>query len=92
MNGLMHWNNQKYKPEDKIYSEYPLICEQFAAGRLPPEVVQRLREILAEMGKKPIIVRSSSQLEDSYGTSFAGKYQSFFLPQPGPPRRKISRR
>ncbi len=89
MNGLMHWNNQKYKPEDKIYNEYPLICEQFAAGQFPPEVVERLKEILAEMGRKPLIVRSSSQLEDSYGTSFAGKYQSFFCPNQGPPEENL---
>ena len=89
MNGLMHWNNQKYKPEEKIYSEYPLLCEQFSAGRFPPEVVQRLREILGEMGRKPLIVRSSSQLEDSYGTSFAGKYQSFFCPNQGTPEENL---
>ncbi|MCE5209746.1 MAG: PEP/pyruvate-binding domain-containing protein [Chloroflexi bacterium] len=89
MNGLMHWNNQKYKPEDKIYSEYPLICEQFAIGHFPPEIVQRLSEILAEMHNKPLIVRSSSQLEDSYGTSFAGKYQSFFCPNQGTPEENL---
>ncbi|MEN6409490.1 MAG: PEP/pyruvate-binding domain-containing protein [Anaerolineaceae bacterium] len=89
MNGLMHWNNQKYKPEDKIYSEYPLICEQFEAGHFPPEVFQRLSEILTEMGDHPIIVRSSSQLEDSYGTSFAGKYQSFFCPNQGTPEENL---
>jgi hypothetical protein len=89
MNGLMHWNNQKYKPEDKIYEEYPLICEQFAAGSFPPEVVERLREILAAMGGKPLIVRSSSQLEDSYGTSFAGKYESFFCPNQGTPENNL---
>lgn len=89
MNGLMHWNNQKYKPEEKIYSEYPLICEQFAAGHFPPEVVDRLQEILAEMDRKPIIVRSSSQLEDSYGTSFAGKYESFFCPNQGTPEENL---
>jgi hypothetical protein len=83
MNGLMHWNNQKYKTEEKITSEYPLICEQFAAGRFPPEVVQQLREILLDVGQKPVIVRSSSQLEDNFGTSFAGKYQSFFCPNQG---------
>jgi hypothetical protein len=89
MNGLMHWNNQKYKPEEKIYSEYSLICEQFEAGHFPPEVLQRLHEILAELGDHPIIVRSSSQLEDSYGTSFAGKYQSFFCPNQGTPEENL---
>ncbi|MGD8751231.1 MAG: hypothetical protein PVG14_07400, partial [Anaerolineales bacterium] len=29
MNGLMHWNDQKYKPEDSIRSEYPQIVEEF---------------------------------------------------------------
>lgn len=89
MNGLMHWNNQKYKPEEKIYSEYSLIREQFGAGQFPPEVVARLAEILAEMERKPIIVRSSSQLEDSYGTSFAGKYESFFCPNQGTPAENL---
>lgn len=89
MNGLMHWNNQKYKPEDKIYNEYPLICEQFAAGRLPPEIDHQLAEILEEFNKKPVIVRSSSQLEDNFGTSFAGKYQSFFCPNQGTPEENL---
>jgi hypothetical protein len=31
----------------------------------------------------PVIVRSSSQLEDSFGTSFAGKYDSHFCPNQG---------
>ena len=30
-----------------------------------------------------MIVRSSSQLEDNFGTSFAGKYNSFFCPNQG---------
>jgi hypothetical protein len=83
MNGLMHWNNQKYKPEEQIYRDYPLICEQFAAGSFPPEVVDQLRARLEEFSGQPLIVRSSSQLEDNFGTSFAGKYQSFFYPNQG---------
>lgn len=90
MNGLMHWNNQKYKPEEQIISEYPLICEQFAEGRFPPEVLSRLRDVLDELGSKPIIVRSSSQLEDNFGTSFAGKYQSTFCPNQGTPEENLN--
>ena len=89
MNGLMHWNNQKYKPEDQIYREYPQICEQFGQGSLPPEVMLRLGEILEEVGSSPLIVRSSSQLEDNFGTSFAGKYQSFFCPNQGSPQENL---
>lgn len=83
MNGLMHWNDQKYKSEKQIWDEYPIIQEEFEKGKLPPEIEAELRGILRKIGKKPIIVRSSSQLEDNFGTSFAGKYDSFFCPNQG---------
>jgi hypothetical protein len=38
---------------------------------------------LAKIGKRPLIVRSSSLLEDNFGTSFAGKYASYFCPNQG---------
>ena len=48
-----------------------------------------LRGILAKIDGKPLIVRSSSQLEDNFGTSFAGKYDSFFCPNQGTPEENI---
>ena len=83
MNGLMHWNNQKYKSEEKIRDEYPLIREEFLAGNFPPEVLDELKGVLEKMGSSPVIVRSSSLLEDNLGTSFAGKYDSHFCPNQG---------
>jgi len=88
MNGLMHWNNQKYKTEDQIRSEYPQIREEFIGGEFPPEVLCSLGELLEQIDHKPIIVRSSSLLEDNFGTSFAGKYESIFLPNQGSSFRK----
>ncbi len=85
MNGLMHWNDQKYKPEKSIRSEYQQIQEEFQAGEFPPEVLAELKVILEEIGPKPLIVRSSSQLEDNFGTVFAGKYDSYFCPNQGSP-------
>jgi hypothetical protein len=90
MNGLMHWNNQKYKPEEQIWAEYPQIQEEFQAGKLPPEVLLELKELLTEVGSVPLIVRSSSQLEDNFGTSFAGKYDSFFCPNQGTPEENLA--
>ncbi|HEX9013938.1 MAG TPA: PEP/pyruvate-binding domain-containing protein, partial [Anaerolineaceae bacterium] len=85
MNGLMHWNNQKYKPEEEIRGEYPQIREEFQQGKFPPEVACELGSMLEQIGPRPVIVRSSSLLEDNFGTSFAGKYESIFLPnQAGP--------
>ncbi len=83
MNGLMRWNRQKYKSEEVIRAEYPRIVEEFQRGVFPPEFIEQLIEILESIGKKPLIVRSSSQLEDNFGTSFAGKYDSFFCPNQG---------
>ena len=89
MNGLMHWNDQKYKPEEQIHTEYPQIQEQFRAGVFPPEILKELRVILDRVGPKPLVVRSSSQLEDNFGTSFAGKYNSYFCPNQGTPQENL---
>ncbi len=90
MNGLMHWNDQKYKPEDQIRSEYAQIQAEFQAGSFPPEILDQLRVLLATIGPRPIIVRSSSQLEDNFGTSFAGKYNSFFCANQGTPEENLA--
>lgn len=89
MNGLMYWNDQKYKPEDQIYEEYPLIQEEFQSGDFPPEILEELKQLLAQIDNQPLIVRSSSQLEDNFGTSFAGKYDSYFCPNQGNPEENL---
>jgi hypothetical protein len=83
MNGLMHWNEQKYKSKAQIYAEYPKIVKEFQQGEFPPEVLEELNQMLVQVGSSPLIVRSSSQLEDNFGTSFAGKYNSYFCPNQG---------
>lgn len=80
LNGLLHWSDQKYKLEEQIRAEYPHILETFSTGEFPPDIQDRLRDLLDYVGRKPLIVRSSSLLEDNFGTSFAGKYESYFCP------------
>ena len=79
-NGLLFSVDQKYKPRAVIEAEYPENRHKYLNARLPNDLMQRLYELLAEVGRCALIVRSSSLLEDSFGTSFAGKYESFFLP------------
>ena len=81
--------NQKYKTDDQIRAEYPEIQDAYTQARFPEEIADRLREILAEVGSHPLIVRSSSLLEDNHGTSFAGKYASFFCPNQGTPKENL---
>jgi hypothetical protein len=88
-NRLTHWNEQKYKEPDQIWAEYPRICSEFAEGEFTPDITERLQELLDDIGPRPVIVRSSSQLEDSFGTSFAGKYNSFFCPNQGCPQENL---
>jgi len=83
MNGLMYWNDQKYKPDKQIWDEYPQIKQDFENGKFPPEILIELEHLLEQVGSKPLIVRSSSLLEDNFGTAFAGKYDSYFCPNQG---------
>jgi hypothetical protein len=89
-NGLIHWSDQKYKTEAQMRSEYPRIVREFVRGKFPDDILERLLEILGEAGKQPLIVRSSSLLEDNFGTSFAGKYDSFFCPNQGSPGKNLA--
>jgi hypothetical protein len=88
-NNLLGFANHKYKSEAEIRSEYETIRARFRGGRLPEDVADGLREILERVGPAPLIVRSSSLLEDSFGTSFAGKYESHFCPNQGDRRENL---
>jgi hypothetical protein len=81
--------NQKYKSADQIRAEYGEIRAEYEKGRFPEEVAERLRAILDRAGNTPLIVRSSSLLEDNFGTSFAGKYESHFCPNQDTPRENL---
>ncbi len=83
LNRLDEYQSQKYKPIDQVTQEYPLIRGVFRNGDFPLKVVHDLRRILDQMGTHPMIVRSSSLLEDRFGTAFCGKYASVFVGNQG---------
>jgi len=88
-NGMMHWADQKYKDEDQIRNEFPRIQREYAAGYFPQDILDELAQLLETVGSQPIIVRSSSLLEDNFGSSFAGKYASYFCPNQGSPEENL---
>jgi hypothetical protein len=90
MNGLLGYANQKYRDDPEIRQAYPAIRQAFKQGKFPDEIVDGLNGLLNEAGDRPLIVRSSSLLEDSFGTSFAGKYESYFLPNQGNPDQNLA--
>lgn len=83
INGLEYTTSQKYKTRAEIEQSFPQIKEDYQKGKFSDEVITLLRGMLEEIGPEPIIVRSSSLLEDNFGNAFAGKYDSFFLPNQG---------
>jgi hypothetical protein len=85
-NGMEHFMNQKYRPLEEIRKQYPHILEAHLNGRFPEDIIDQLRAVLAQVGDSPLIVRSSSLLEDNFGYSFAGKYESYFCPNQGSER------
>jgi hypothetical protein len=83
LNDLDEFMNQKYKTQEEIESDYPHIQQAYVGGTFPEDVAAGLRGLLTEVGNAPLIVRSSSLLEDNFGFSFAGKYDSYFCPNQG---------
>jgi len=82
-NGLTQFYDEKYKSIDEIRRDYPLIKEMFRSATFPEKIVHKLRKLLKRIGPHPLIVRSSSLLEDNFGSAFSGKYDSVFLPNQG---------
>lgn len=75
---------QKYREIDQIRQEYPNIVQLFKSSVFPPEIVKGMAAALDEFGEgTPLIVRSSSLLEDRFGTAFSGKYKSLFVANQG---------
>ena len=90
LNGLMHWGDQKYKPEEQIRAEYPDDPAGVPArANSRPISWRNCATCWSRSGKQPLIVRSSSLLEDNFGTSFAGKYESHFCPNQGTPEENL---
>jgi len=52
-------------------------------GRFPYPIQRHFSSMLDYFGQSPIIVRSSSLLEDNYGNAFSGKYESVFCANQG---------
>ncbi len=88
-NGLMRWADQKYKRREEIEADYPQLRAEFLQGRFPEDIEDALKELLAQVGQHPLIVRSSSLLEDNFGASFAGKYDSYFCANQGTPEENL---
>jgi hypothetical protein len=72
------------------HEEFQEIEQRFLAGRFSTTIEEQFRAMLDYYGQAPIIVRSSSLLEDSFGNAFAGKYRSVFCANQGNPEDRLA--
>jgi predicted nucleotidyltransferase len=88
-NNLNEVVEQKYKDINQVRLEYPHIVQTFKNSSFPTEIIQGLSMVLDDFKDQPLIVRSSSLLEDRMGSSFSGKYKSLFLANQGSKRERL---
>lgn len=82
-NRLQEGHSLKYMAPDERDSAQLELRRRFERGAFPPETMDALAGMLDTLGDGPLIVRSSSLLEDSMGFPFYGKYESVFLSNTG---------
>lgn len=88
-NNLEELNEQKYKELSEIRMDYPNIIQTMKNAKFPPGIIKSLAMALDHFGDSPLIVRSSSLLEDQMGAAFSGKYKSLFLGNRGSKKERL---
>jgi len=88
-NNLFRLRLQLSKNPQISREEFADVEQLFLNGQFPKETLEQFRELLDYYGQAPIIVRSSSLLEDSFTNAFAGKYRSEFLVNQGTPDQRL---
>lgn len=78
------------RTEDGYFSEAGRLREGLLKGSFPSNIREQFRTMLDYFGQTPIIVRSSSFLEDGFGNAFAGKYESVFCANRGMPEERLA--
>lgn len=83
------WIRQRQRDPAHFLEDIDEARNRILDGRFPDYAVEQFRDMLAYFGEAPFIVRSSSLLEDAYGNAFAGKYDSVFCVNQGPPEERL---
>jgi hypothetical protein len=83
-------SRQKQRDSARFLDDAEHAQEQMLAGSFPEFVRDQFAEMLDYFGQAPIVVRSSSLLEDSFGNAFSGKYESVFCANQGSPQERLA--
>ena len=83
------WKLRTMQKTPEGYYRYSAeLKEKLLHGTFPKDIQEQFMQMLEYFGQSPIIVRSSSLLEDNFGNAFAGKYESVFCVNQGTPQER----
>ncbi len=83
------WNlRAKQKTKEGYFPYASELKEKLMHGKFPERIQEQFLHMLEYFGQSPMIVRSSSLLEDNFGNAFAGKYESVFCVNRGSPEER----
>ena len=89
-NGIW-WKRRKLVKGDAFLDGLDEVQLRIYEGHFSQSIQDQFLLMLVYYGQSPIIVRSSSLLEDAYGNAFSGKYESIFLANQGTPEQRLSK-
>ncbi len=78
----------KQKTEEGYFQYATELKEKLLNGVFSERIREQFIQVLEYFGQSPIIIRSSSLLEDNFGNAFAGKYESVFCVNQGTPEER----
>lgn len=83
------WLRRRQKDFSQYLQRAAEARERILKGSFPQYIQDQFMEMLEYFGQSPLIVRSSSLLEDNYGNAFSGKYESVFCANQGTPQERL---
>ncbi len=84
------WGRQKQKNLAAFLEGAETGRQRILTGTFPDYIEREFEDMLDYFGQSPIIVRSSSLLEDNFGNAFAGKYDSVFCANQGSRHKRLA--
>jgi pyruvate,water dikinase len=83
------WTRQKQRDTAHFLEGADEARQRMLEGMFPDYITKQFGDLLDYFGQSPIIIRSSSLLEDAFGNAFAGKYESIFCANQGPRAKRL---
>ena len=80
----------RQRSDEEYFSLAETFAEHVMNGTFAPSLKEQFTRLLDYYGGDPVIVRSSSILEDGFGNAFAGKYESVFCSNSGSPEERLA--